>query len=58
MTFVIEKSNGNGNQHGDKDVCTCSGCEDILMTISELCIYTNLDILRNINGSHRRGNIG
>ena len=46
----------NGNKHGCKDVCTCSGCEDILMTILKLCLQNSteakidihLGILRNI----------
>ena len=57
MTFVLKReSNGNGRQHGDKDVCTCSWCGDILMTVLELCLQTstqaktdiNPNILRNI----------
>ena len=50
------ESKGNGNQHGCKDVCMCSGCDDILMTILKHCLQSsteakidiNLDILRNI----------
>ena len=50
------ESKGNGNQHDGKDVCTCSGCEDILMTVLKLCLQNsteakidiNLHILRNI----------
>ena len=51
------ESKGNDNQHGGKDVvCTCSRCEDILMTVLKLCLQNgteakidiNLHILRNI----------
>ena len=34
VTFVLNReSKGNGSQHGGKDVCTCSWCGDILMTV-------------------------
>ena len=59
MTSVIESQTKprrvSSNQHGGKDICTCSGCEDILPKILKPCLQNvaeakidiNLDKLRN-----------
>ena len=52
----VMESKGNANQHGGKNICTCSGYDDILMKILKLCLQDNteakidinLDKLRNI----------
>ena len=63
VTFVMGSEKVNGNQHGGKDVCTCSKCEDILMTILKLCLQNSKDRYKSrytwkCCGSHKRGNIG
>ena len=51
---------GNGNQHGGKDVCTCSKCEDTLMTILKLCLQNSKESRYTWKycENHTRGNIG